>query len=371
MEQFKRNPAKIQFSDDNVVAIHSTKLTSEKEKFELLASRTLDGILLCDSEKEILFINNSAKRILDLQFDKNWVGESLEDLKTPCLIDSLNDALKNNIHEINKVADLSANHTQLIGIHLELARNSRNEQVGWMFVMRDVTRNWQNEQMRSALTVASHEIKTPLNSMLSAVDLLLDLDLGNLNSKQNHCLTVVKDDIQRLNRLLADLLDLSRFDEGIQFLERRKQTSLEFLVNKVLDSFRAFAKSKKIRLENKVPKSIPTFKGDRDRLQQVLSNLVENGIKYSMPGGLLSVHAELQDSIIKCWVNDTGVGIPASDLQTIFERFNQLDNFPDSDSRGYGLGLSIAKEIVKSNGGQIWVESKLKVGSTFFFTIPV
>jgi len=115
----------------------------------------------------------------------------------------------------------------------------------------------------------------------------------------------------------------------------------------------------------------PTFKGDRDRLQQVLSNLVENGIKYSMPGGLLSVHAELQDSIIKCWVNDTGVGIPASDLQIIFERFNQLDNFPDSGSRGYGLGLSIAKEIVKSNGGQIWVESKLKVGSTFFFTIPV
>jgi len=240
-----------------------------------------------------------------------------------------------------------------------------------MFVLRDVTRDWQNEQMRSALTVASHEIKTPLNSMLSAVDLLLDLDLGELNSKQNQCLSVVKDDIQRLNRLLADLLDLSRFDEGIQFFERRKQTSLEFLVNKVFDSFRSFAKSKKIQLVNKIPKSIPTFKGDRDRLQQVLSNLVENGIKYSMPGGSLSADAVLEGSIIKCCVKDKGVGIPASDLQTIFERFNQLDNFPDSGSRGYGLGLSIAKEIVESNGGQIWVESKLKVGSTFFFTIPV
>ena len=371
MEQFNLNPAKIQSADDTDVVIHSTERTSEKERFELLASRTLDGLLLCDSEREILFINNSAKRILDLQVDKNWVGESLENLKTPCLMDSLNAALKNNIHEINKVADLSANHTKLIGIHLELARNSRNEQVGWMFVMREVTRDWQNEQMRSALTVASHEIKTPLSSMLSAVDLLLDLDLGSLNSKQNHCLTVVKDDIQRLNRLLADLLDLSRFDEGIQFLERRKQTSLEFLVNKVLDSFRAFAKSKKIQLENKIPKSIPTFKGDRDRLQQVLSNLVENGIKYSMPGGLLSVHAELQGSIIKCWVKDTGVGIPPTDLEIIFERFKQLDNFPESGSHGYGLGLNIAKKIVEANDGKIWVESKLQVGSTFFFTIPV
>ncbi|TDI89878.1 MAG: PAS domain-containing protein [Caldithrix sp.] len=371
MEQFKLNATRIQFADDTDVVINPTELTSEKERFELLASSTLDGLLLCDSERKVLFINNSAKRILGFPVDKSFVGESLENLNVQCFTDSLNAAQENNIHEVNKVADLSENHTKLIGFHLEFARNSRNEQIGWLFVLRDVTQNWQNEQMRSALTVASHEIKTPLNSMLSAVDLLLDLDLGGLNPKQNHCLRVVKDDIQRLNRLLVDLLDLSRFDEGIQFLERRRQTSLVFLVNKVLDSFRTFAKSKNIQLENKIPKSIPTFKGDRDRLQQVLSNLVENGIKYSMPGGSLSVDAELQDTIIKCRVNDTGVGIPSSDLQVIFEKFKQLDNFPSSSSRGYGLGLSIAKQIIEANGGKIWVESELHVGSTFFFTIPV
>ncbi|MFQ5674571.1 MAG: histidine kinase dimerization/phospho-acceptor domain-containing protein, partial [bacterium] len=222
----------------------SKDFLSEVEKLELLASRTLDGLILCNSQKEILFINNSAKRLLGIDIEQALGIQSLDDLQVSFLTECLEEAKKNNLHEFNRVVDLRNDYSILIGIHLELLKNRDNVRVGWMYVLRDVTRNWQSDQMRSALTVASHEIKTPLNSMLGAIDLLFEKDLGSLNRKQLHCLGVVKDDIQRLNRLLEDILDLSRFDEGVQFLERRKQTSLIFLVNKVFDSFQSFAASK-------------------------------------------------------------------------------------------------------------------------------
>ncbi|RMF67180.1 MAG: ATP-binding protein [Calditrichaeota bacterium] len=120
-----------------------------------------------------------------------------------------------------------------------------------------------------------------------------------------------------------------------------------------------------------MPRKIPNFKGDRDRLQQVLANLLENAIKFSLPGGKIEVGAELKQSVLTCWVRDFGVGIPASEFETIFERFRQLENCPDATHPGYGLGLSIAKEIVEGFGGRIWLESELGVGSTFYFTIPV
>lgn len=343
----------------------------QKENFEILISRVVDGVILCDAGSKILFINNSAKRILGIDTKKKCVGECLKNLQMTYLAASLEDALKQGIFEINRVVSAEDQPSRFIGVHIERLKNSRNKEIGWMIELRDVTKNWLDDQMRSTLAAASHEIKTPLNSISGAIDLLLDEDIGDLNQQQEHCLNVIKDDINRLQRLLKDLLNLSRFDEGVQFLNRRKEIALGFLVNKVIESFEIFAKSKNIKLENLMPQSIPTFKGDRDKLQQVLANLVENAIKYSLPGGKVIIDAELIDNTLKVWVKDEGVGIAPSDQEKIFERFKQLDNYPEQLQRGYGLGLSIAKEIVEANGGEIGVESEEGVGSNFFFTIPV
>lgn len=344
----------------------------QREQYELLLSKSVDGVILCNANEEILFINNAAKEKLDLPVDSDLQGQRLTDLNADFLTEFLRDALQNGMYEINKVVSNKRNqHTKLLGVHTELLRNQNNLDIGWLISVRDVTLNWQNDQMRSALTVANHEIKTPLNSMRGAVDLLLETDLGPLTTDQRHCLNVVQDDIQRLNRLLADLLDLSRLDEGVQFIDRRKEVSIGLLAKRVLASFQEFANSKNIELKNKVARSIPTFRADRDRLQQVLVNLVENGIKYSMPGSQVEIDAVLQDSMLKVWVKDSGVGIEESDYGNVFLKFKQLDNYPDQASHGYGLGLSIAKDIIKAIGGTIWVESEIGKGSTFFFTIPV
>jgi len=344
----------------------------QKEQYEILLTKIVDGVILCNANEEILFINQAAKEKLDLPVDANLHGQMLTDLNADFLTEFLRDALQNGMYEINKVvSNKKSQHTKLIGVHTELLRNHNNRDLGWLISLRDVTLNWQNDQMRSALTVASHEIKTPLNSMSGAIDLMLDADLGPLTADQQHCLKVVKDDIQRLNRLLTDILDLSRFDEGVQFIDRRKEVSVGLLAKRVIASFQEFANSKDIELKSKVARSIPTFKADRDRIQQVLVNLVENGIKYSLPGGRVEIDAVLEDSMLKIWVKDSGVGIPESDYENIFLKFKQLDNYPEQTSHGYGLGLSIAKDIIKAIGGTIWVESEVGKGSTFFFTIPV
>ncbi len=343
----------------------------QKEQYELLASRVVDGVILCDTKKRIKFINPSALRILGLEDGGQWIGRPLRELEVQYLIDNLDEALRTGIFELNRVMSTDEAQKQLIGLHIELLKNARNTEVGWMIVLRDVTKNWQHDQIRTALSVASHEIKTPLHSMLGAVDLLLENDLGELNKNQRHCLTIIRDDIERLNRLIADILDLSRFDEGVQFLDRRNQIVLSLLVSKVIDSFRIYAGSKNVKLKNRVPRSLPTFKGNRDRLQQVIVNLVENAIKYCYPGGSVSIGARLTDSALTCWIQDTGVGIPENKLESVFERFVQLDNHPEEGKQGNGLGLAIAKQIVEAIGGRIWVESEVGVGSTFYFTIPV
>ena len=343
----------------------------QKEQYELLVSRIVDGVILCDAQKRIKVMNQAAQRILKLQDGKPWVGRPLKDLEVEYLIDNLDEALETGMFELNKVTSADDNQRQLIGIHIELLKNSRNNEVGWMIVLRDVTKNWQSDQMRSALTVVSHEIKTPLHSILGAVDLLLENDLGELNSDQRHCLDIIRDDIQRLNRLITDILDLSKFEEGVQFLERRNQIVLGLTVKKVMESLQTYAASKNITLETQIPKSLPTFRGNRDRLQQVVMNLLENGIKYSRPGGRVTVGANLEGSELTVWVRDHGVGIPKEKLDLVFKRFVQLDNHPDEGRQGNGLGLSIAKQIVEAIGGKIWVESELGKGSTFYFTIPV
>ncbi len=355
----------------NVLGRLWTSIRSKQETLTTLVSSIIDGVILCDTDANIEFVNQAALRMLGLESDSDWIGKPLSDFDVSHLTDFLQEALKNNLFEVNKVINAPKSCSRLLGVHTQLLKSARNGEIGWMIVLRDVTMTWQNDQMRSALSIASHEINTPLTSIGSAVDLLLEKDLGDLNGGQTQCLNVVKDDVTRLQRLLHDILDLSRFEEGVIFIDRRKEISLEFLVNKVSRSFASFAQRKNICIINSIPKNIPTFRGDRDRLQQVLSNLIENSIKYSPPDSAVEVSATLEKSILKVAIADRGVGIPEEHCEAIFEKFLQLDNCPDHGERGFGLGLTIAREIVQAAGGRIWVDSVVGEGSTFHFTIPV
>ncbi len=343
----------------------------QKEKLQALVSATLDGVLFCSMSGRIQFINHTALRLLKANTRRNWTGEPLDALKADFLIGYLREAVEHGLSELNRVAELQKKRTRLIGTHLELLKDTRYQEMGWMIVLRDITRNWRDDSLRSTLAITNHEVKTPLSSINGVVELLLNQEIGGLNEKQTRCLEIVRDDIGRLQRMLSKTLDPMRPENEVKFEDRRKQTSLAMLVDKVITLLQPFAQIKKLQLENRLSGALPTVSGDRDRLQQIIFNLVENSIKYSLPGGRVEVKAELRGSEMCVAVTDDGVGIPSSQLGNVFKRFVQLDNSPEHSSRGHGLGLSIAKDLVNQAGGEIWAESEVGAGSTFYFTIPV
>lgn len=170
-----------------------------------------------------------------------------------------------------------------------------------------------------------------------------------------------------MQRLIQDLLDVSRIESGTLAVEHTR-IGLAQLVVECVEAQRSLAASADLELRVDLPRELPEVLGDRDRLLQVLENLIGNAIKFTGPGGRIGVGASATAGEVLLWVSDTGPGIAAEDLPRVFDRFWQAQK---AGRRGAGLGLPIVKGIVEAHGGRVWVESTLGQGSTFLFTIPV
>jgi nitrogen-specific signal transduction histidine kinase len=230
------------------------------------------------------------------------------------------------------------------------------------------------DEMKSEfVSVASHELRTPLTTIKNAVQLLLKGKTGEINETQVNFLTMAEKNINRLTNILNDLLDLSRIESGkagMKFEEFDLQGSIAF----VLSSFRPQADGKTVHLEMEVPKDLPFVYGDREKVEQILINLMGNAIKFTSEGGKVIVSARVSDRAkhaVSISVRDTGIGIPEDQLEKIFEKFHQVENPLNHSASGTGLGLAITKELVEAHQGQIWVESEVEKGSTFIFTLPL
>jgi two-component system phosphate regulon sensor histidine kinase PhoR len=169
--------------------------------------------------------------------------------------------------------------------------------------------------------------------------------------------------------LVEDILFISRADTG-QFKLRFAVMSLSELAEQLLKHFLPVAEHAQVHLKVHLPGDLPTIYADELRIQQVLSNLINNAIKFTPPGGTVSLHAVVDGPGLCVEVRDTGEGIPPEDRERIFERFYQAGTHARVQAGGYGLGLAIAKLIVEQHGGRIWVKSRPSVGSSFYFTLP-
>ncbi len=329
----------------------------------------IDGVILCDEKARVRFMNEKARKLCGFERIPQR-GAVLEATPLCDLSQILYEAMEAGITQLNHVVPLGNSNSQLLGVNLQFVKNFMGQPVGWLMILRDITASWQSDQIRSMISVASHELNTPLASMKNTVDLLIDGEVGELSPPQQKFLRILQEDMARLQRLLHDLLDLSRLEDGRVELDRRRHVRIEFVINKVVESYRALAESRGVTLKTNIPSGIAGINGDRDRITQILVNLVDNAIKYSHFGGEVTVGARETEDEIVVSVMDQGVGIPPDDLQCIFDRFVQLDNLPEGVHRGFGLGLSIARDIVASHGGRLWAESEPGAGSTFYFSIP-
>jgi len=230
------------------------------------------------------------------------------------------------------------------------------------------------DEMKSEfVSVASHELRTPLASIKNAVQLILQGKTGEINEDQKKFLSMADRNISRLTNILNNLLDLSRIEAGkidIKFEELDPGASIEF----ILSSLKPQADGKSIQLKTEIQQQLPAVYGDREKVEQILTNLIGNAIKFTPEGGEISISARPSPkgpNKLAISVKDSGIGIPEDQFEKIFEKFHQAEGSLHRSVSGTGLGLAITKGLVQAHHGEIWVESEVGKGSTFTFTLSI
>ena len=226
-----------------------------------------------------------------------------------------------------------------------------------------------NEIKNEFVSMVSHELKSPLTVTREGIQLVLSEALGPVTDRQKRILNMGVGAVNRLVRLIQDLLDVSRIEAGKMEL-RIEKTDLKDLAQEVIDSFRTLENAQKLDFQRKLLCSDTVVSCDRDRIFQVLTNLVGNAIKFTEKGHV-TISISREENELQCCVADSGVGIAHDNLPKVFGKFAQFSADYNERQKGTGLGLSIAKAIIELHGGRIWVESELGKGSRFYFTLPL
>lgn len=241
----------------------------------------------------------------------------------------------------------------------------------------DITdRKHAEEELREAvemksqfISTVSHELRTPLTSIRESVIIILDEVAGQINKDQHHFLDIAKRNIDRLSRLIDDVLDFQKFNAGKMRLDLQ-ENAVEETVEDALNTMRPYAHKREVDLSLDYEPNLPKIAFDADRIIQVVTNLVSNGIKFTPEGGHVTVSIQRREEHLAIQVSDTGFGIPKESLPKIFERFYRVRR-PGQEIKGTGLGLAIVNNIVTGHGGRIDVESQLRKGTTFTVLLPL
>jgi len=227
------------------------------------------------------------------------------------------------------------------------------------------------EAQRSFSSTVSHELKTPLAAIKMAIDIIMSETPGALNGQQKDFLQKAKNNVDRLGRLVHDILSLTRLESGKTKLELI-EGDLAATIKDVVEIQSSVASQKNIYLKMEKEEALPAVAFDQDKIHQVLHNLISNAIKFTEQGGItVSVAANNEKNYVQVAVQDTGYGIAEADIPKLFNKFQQLGDPEKRKEGGTGLGLAICKEIVSQHQGKIWVESSAGKGSSFCFLLPI
>ena len=238
---------------------------------------------------------------------------------------------------------------------------------GVVLILQDVTQQRRQDEMKSGvISTVSHQLKTPLTSIRMAIHLLLDEKTGMLTPKQEDLLMAAREDADRLHTIVRELLDIGRIESGKARMDLAR-LSPQKVVLEGSEPYRSTARDQGVTLAVDVPEDLPEVWADPTRISHVFANLLSNALKYTPPGGSISLSAQAGEEVVRFQVSDTGIGIPDRYLPRIFEQFFRV---PDQGpGTGAGLGLAIVKEIVEAHGGTVGVESREGAGSTFLFSL--
>jgi PAS domain S-box-containing protein len=226
------------------------------------------------------------------------------------------------------------------------------------------------EELKSEfVSVVSHELRTPLATMLEFTSIISDEVAGKLTKEQKQYIGIIKDNIERLTRLITNLLDISNLEAG-KIVLKKILFDPSHLVARLLSTVQAQADEKHIELKAKIPEGGINISADPERITQVFLNIIGNALRFTEESGRITVEIKETEKEVECSVIDTGIGISEEDLPKVFFKFQQFGRVPGSGEKGTGLGLSIAKNIVELHHGKIRVESKMGIGTKVAFALP-
>jgi len=358
------------------------KEQEEASRSQAILEAVADGVVVTGPDNEITFLNTSATSILSLEAD-NLIHHTLDTFggifgkAAGTWMQTINDW--SNDPASYQMGDSYAEQLELEDGRIALVHLApvilQNDFLGTVSIFRDITHEVEVDRLKSEfVATVSHELRTPMTSIRGYVDILLMGAAGALNENQLHFLQIVKNNTERLNILVNDLLDISRIEAGRVILSPQSLDLRDVAEDVIADVLRrSEEENKPMAFSLEAPKNLPRVIGDAERVRQVFGNLVDNAYHYTPENGQITVNINATNgSMVKVDVKDSGVGISAEDQERIFDRFYRGEDPLVLATPGTGLGLAIVKQLVEMHNGKIWLESGgIGKGSTFSFTLPV
>jgi len=344
-----------------------------RQRLAAILASTTDAVLVTDELYRLLLINPAAQRLLRL--DETVDGQPVEELKNlPApLLDALcrpyDDQRVPSTIEL-PFPDGRTFYASIASIMSPAQPDVAGQMLGRVVVLRDVTHFKELDEMKSEfVATVSHDLRAPLTFIRGYTTMLTMV--GDLNEKQNDYLGRILDGITQMSALIDDLLNLGRIEAGVGI--RQEPCRLGLILVEAVDTMRARAVTKGITLRLEPAPGTPVVIGDRTLLRQAVGNLVDNALKYTPVGGVVSVGIEVNepDHEAVIHITDTGIGIAPEDRLRLFEKFYRIKRRETGEIPGTGLGLALVKSIVTRHRGRVWVESEPNVGSTFYMALPL
>lgn len=342
---------------------------------EAVASSALaslyDPVIISDAQGQIVHFNPAAEGIFGRSPDQPRapIIEHLGDMR---IVQAIQKAIRgeqttSNDEDPSTIVPIKVGGTErTYRLRATPMRDAEGNTLGAVSVLEDITHLRELDRLKTEfIGVASHELRTPVTSLLLSTELLLEGATGELNATQKEVVAAQKEDLERLERLMRELLDLTRLEAGSS-PPRFELVKVDDIVRGTMTPMRTQAHEKNVELSSDIPDDLPLVRADRSQIIRVLTNLVSNAVRHTPSGGSVKVSARAEGDQVRFRVSDTGEGIPTDYLPQIFERFVQV---PGATGGGAGLGLPISQTIVHAHGGNISVESELGKGAAFEFAL--
>ena len=341
-------------------------LTEERNLSSAILGSMVEGVAVVNASERLVFANPGFAEILGLDVPPTSGSKLLEVVRQTELIQAVREVLGGETRVQSEIV------TGTLRQHFfaaTVAAVRAGDTTGAVVVLHDITELRKLERVRRDFVAnVSHEFRTPLTAIQGFAETLL---AGAMDDPQNRTrfLEIILEHSRRLARLTEDLLMLSKMDAERLELEIHG-INVRQLIESCVETSQRRAEEKTLNVSMNTPADLPDIAGDRRRIAEVLQNLLDNAIQYTLPGGKIVLSAVARGNEVVFTVTDTGIGIPRAEQPRIFERFYRVDVARSREAGGTGLGLSIAKHLVEAHGGRLWVESEVGQGSKFHFSVP-